>query len=198
MFKSREGEDHLCQNCVAAPRHFFRARAAGLYAGPLMQAVHRFKYHGDTHLAAPLGRLLFQTFREHFAMDPVDLILPVPLHRRKFKQRGFNQSFLLVRNWEKSAWAMDGERRSFSIARNELVRVRATSPQTGLGRNHRLANIRNAFQIAEPDKIKGKRILLVDDVYTTGATVDECARVLLKHQARQVDVLTLARAMTLS
>lgn len=196
VYKSREGEDHLCQNCAMKPKHFQQARACGQYTGALMKAIHRLKYNGDTQLTEPLGRLLFQTFCDHFRPEVVDLILPVPLHRVKFKQRGFNQSFLLIRDWENLARTAGGSKSgSFRIVRDALVRIRPTEPQTGLGRTDRLSNIRNAFMVAKPDAISGKHILLVDDVYTTGATVNECAGVLRKHHAKQVDVLTLARAM---
>ncbi|MFZ5570535.1 MAG: ComF family protein [Thermodesulfobacteriota bacterium] len=194
-FKSREGEDHLCQDCAMTPKHFRRARACGHYSGPLMNAIHRLKYGGNIQLAGPLGRLLYATFTDHFRSGDIDWVLPVPLHDSKFRKRGFNQSFLLIREWPRFTGEAAPAARPFRIARDILVRIKPTSPQTGLGRADRSANIRNAFRVTAPERISGRRILLVDDVYTTGATVNECAGVLVKHHAEQVDVLTLARAM---
>jgi ComF family protein len=125
----------------------------------------------------------------------IDLIIPVPLHLKKLRIRGFNPSFLLVKDWICIAKFLNVKLPDIPVNSNVLVRGRWTKPQTGLGRKERLENIKNAFNINDGSKITGKRILLVDDVYTTGATVNECAKVLLKGGAKNVDVLTLARAI---
>ncbi len=123
------------------------------------------------------------------------MIVPVPLHVKKLRMRGFNPSFLLVKDWIRIAKFLHVEIPDIPIDINVLERKRWTEPQTGLRRKERLANIKNAFHIRNGSKITGKRILVVDDVYTTGATVNECAKVLLKGGAGQVDVITLARAV---
>jgi len=153
----------------------------------LLVLVHQLKYRGRTVLGAPLGRLLYAAFVRWFSHDPPDLIIPVPLHARRLRQRGFNQAYQLVRGWP--------SRERSGIAREVLVRRRPTPPQTGLGRRDRRKNIRGAFTVADGKRIDGKRILLIDDVMTTGATLNECAGVLRSAGAARVDCLTLARSL---
>jgi ComF family protein len=198
MFTGRVGDDHLCSRCIRRPPAFVAARAAGVYEGALMQVIHLLKYGGKIQLARPLGRLLYETFRHCGAMAEVDLVVPVPLHRRRFRQRGFNQAYLLVREWPRWSRSPEGGGRSVVVARKALVRRRATAPQTGLGRRQRQANLKNAFAPG-PDavvgQVRGRHVLLVDDVFTTGATVEACARVLLDAGAQAVTVLTVARTL---
>jgi ComF family protein len=160
-----------------------------------MVLVHRFKYAGKIQLAGPLGRLMRNTFMRYWNSEKVDLILPVPLHSIKFRKRGFNQSYLLIRRWKSTSSPTLGEVFDVPVNTDVLVRSKATVSQTGLGRQQRLKNIKAAFSVKIPEKVIDKKVLLVDDVYTTGATVNECARVLLKAGADRVDVLTVARAM---
>jgi len=195
VFKSRQGEDHVCGECVDSPKRFQIARSAGIYKDTLMAVIHCFKYKGKTQLARPLGVLLFTAFINFWDKMSMDLIVPVPLHVKKLRMRGFNPSFLLVKDWVRIAEFLHVELADIPIDTTVLERRRWTEPQTGLGRKERLANIKNAFHIRDGSKITGKRILLVDDVYTTGATVNECAKVLLRGGAGHVDVLTLARAI---
>ncbi|MCB2146945.1 MAG: ComF family protein [Deltaproteobacteria bacterium] len=187
VFKSREGEDHLCGRCLDRPGAFTRARAAGVYANALQSAIHALKFKSQVSLAGPLGALLFDTFRHHWTDGDIDVVAPVPLHRHRFRRRGFNQAYLLVRRW-----ALPD---AILVVRDLLVRTRATAPQTGLDRKQRQINIRNAFSVSRPGQSTGKRVLLVDDVLTTGATADACAAALIRDGARRVDVLTLARAL---
>jgi ComF family protein len=121
-----------------------------------------------------------------------DLIVPVPLHIRRFRERGFNQSWMLVQEWPE----LFRRRHSGTLpelVRDALVRHRWTEPQAGLDRRRRKTNIKGAFSVSGHVDILGKRVLLVDDVYTTGATAEECASVLLKNGASDVHILTLAR-----
>ena len=195
MFKSRQGRDHLCGDCIVQPKKFRIARAAVAYDHQLLAVVHRFKYAGKIQLAAPLGGLMHRAFKQYWDPQKVDLILPVPLHPIKFRERGFNQSYLLIRSWKSIATQMTSEISDIPVNTDILIRSKATVSQTGLGRLKRLKNIRAAFRVDIPEKVLDKKVLLVDDVYTTGATVNECARVLLKAGAEAVDVLTVARAM---
>jgi ComF family protein len=160
-----------------------------------MAAIHRLKYKGKIQLARPFGMLLYTAFVSYWEENSVDLIIPVPLHVKKFRMRGFNPSFLLVRDWASIAAMLNDKLNVIPVSRDVLERRRWTEPQTGLGRKKRLTNVKNAFSINDLSKISGKKILLVDDVYTTGATVNECAKVLINGGAEHVDVLTLARAM---
>jgi ComF family protein len=186
VFKSRVGPDHLCGRCLERPGAFTRARAAGVYDGTLRIAIQALKFRGHTRLANPLGRLLYGTYRQYWPVGDIELIAPVPLHRRRFRRRGFNQAFLLAKAWPLSE--------DTTVVRDLLTRNRATPPQTGLDRRQRRVNIKNAFSVSRPGESAGKRILLVDDVLTTGATAEACAAALLKDGAKRVDVLTLARA----
>ena len=187
VFKSRQGEDHLCGRCLDRPGAFTRARAAGIYDNALKVAIHALKFKDKVSLAGPLGALVFNTYRNYWTAGDIDVVAPVPLHRHRFRRRGFNQAYLLVRRW-----MLPGET---VIVRDLLVRTRATAPQTGLDRRQRRINLENAFSVSRPGQTTGKRVLLVDDVLTTGATVNACATALIRDGAGRVDVLTLARAL---
>jgi ComF family protein len=152
-----------------------------------MEAIHLLKYRKKTSLARPLSTLARETFFQFWDVDGIDLLVSVPLHVKRLRERGFNQAQLLIRRWAKQ----DG----IPFDGLTLFRSRWTEPQTSLSRMERQKNIKGAFSVRHPEKIKGRRVLLVDDVYTTGATVNECARVLMKTSAEFVDVLTLARAV---
>ncbi len=195
MFKSREGEDHVCGECLTAPKKFRISRSSGVYGREFIAVIHCLKYKGKIQLARPLGMLLFSAFISLWNINSIDIIVPVPLHIKRFRKRGFNQAYLLVRDWKRIAENLNIGLSNIKIDTNVLIRNRWTDPQTGLDRKKRMTNIKNAFDISDHAMIKNKRILLVDDVYTTGATANECAKALLRANAEYVDVLTLARAM---
>ena len=185
-FASDLGEDHLCSDCLRGDGHFARARAWAHYEGLIPAILAQFKYRGHSRLAKPLGDLLAGYRDPDLSFADYGLVIPVPLHPRRLRQRGFNQSLLLARRISR--------RHSLPLDFTALRRIRPTVPQTELSAAERQKNIRGAFAISDPRPVNGKNLLLVDDVYTTGATVEECAKVLIKAGARQVDVLTLARA----
>ena len=187
VFKSRHGEDHLCGRCLDRPGAFAKARSVGIYDKTLRTAIHALKFREHSAIAKQLGKLLFSAFGRYWAAGDIDMIAPVPLHRRRFKARGFNQAYLLIRRRALPDQTI--------LVRDLLVRTRNTASQTGLDRKQRKTNIQHAFVVKRPGQSKGKRVLLVDDVLTTGETADACARALLHDGARRVDVLTLARAM---
>ncbi|MDZ7640671.1 MAG: ComF family protein [Desulfurivibrio sp.] len=175
---------HRCGACLQSPPGFSKARAAVLYDDTVGRALQTYKYHGDL---APLA-----TFAELCRQAPAvaelvtgDYILPVPLHPSRLRRRGFNQALLL-------AQALFPERRR-QIKSRLLVRHRPTRSQAGMSGRHRRLNLRGAFALTEPRLVVKRRILLVDDVFTTGSTVNECAGVLLAAGAAEVQVLTLAR-----
>ena len=184
-FVSQEGADHLCSRCIGKAPAFDTARAVGIYAGALKQAIHLFKYNSRSLLAAPLGTVLAQQGRGLLEHEH-DVIMPVPLHARRIRQRGFNQSLVLARQVGK-LWDV-------AVAAEGLERTRWTDPQTMLHERQRLRNVRDAFS-CRATAVEKKSILLVDDVYTSGSTVNECAKVLKRNGARRVDVLTLARTL---
>jgi len=195
MFKSRQGEDHICGRCLTFPKRFGMARSSGVYDRALMAAIHCFKYSGKVQLAKSLGRLLFDNFVRYWGKRRVDLVVPVPLHVDRMRMRGFNQAFMLIKDWAFIAERLNIKQPEIRVDRNALIREKWAEPQTGLSRKERLVNVRNAYSVNNSENIAGKRILLVDDVYTTGATVNECAKVLLDGGAKRVDVLTLAQAL---
>lgn len=192
-FTGGEGEDHTCGVCLTSSRKFDSARACGCYDNGLKHLIHAFKYRNIPQLAQPLGELLAWGFRKYFSDQGIDLVVPVPLHPRRMRSRGFNQAYLLAREISPGSQELEQNRDLPMIGPKTMVRIRATRPQTGLGRELRRKNIRNAFRVRRTEAVKGKSILLVDDVYTTGVTVNECARMLKKAGADRVAVLTLAR-----
>jgi len=186
-FQTHEGPNHLCGECVLRPKAFSAARAAGPYETLLLEAVHRFKYLGKSALGKILGRFMAGQDYPDFAIASYTLIVPVPLHVKRLRERTFNQSLILARAIaRKYAMALDF---------TSLKRHCWTQPQITLGKTDRQANVKGAFRIDHPERIAGEKILLIDDVYTTGSTLDECARLLVKNGAADVGVLTLARAI---
>lgn len=147
--------------------------------------LQRYKYNRDVGLAAPLARVLQQ--RSPFDVTKYDVLMPVPLHVSRLRWRGFNQALLLA--------GRIGRGHGVRVDAFSLERSRATQPQVELDENDRRRNVARAFRVTRPAKVRDHRILLVDDVYTTGSTVNECSRVLLDAGARSVDVLVLARAV---
>ena len=186
-FATEGGLDHPCGPCITGRRPFSRARAAARFEGPVQELIHRFKYRNKVHLARPLGLLTAQALAGFPPAGGADLIVPVPLHRKRLRERGFNQAQLLGRVLAKQ-WRIN-------LSVHNLRRVRWTEPQIGLCAAEREQNVRGAFRVAEPARYEGRRLLLVDDVYTTGSTVGECARTLKRAGAEEVLVITVARAL---
>ena len=180
-------QDHLCGECLARGRPYAVARSFGFYEKTLLTAIHLFKYQGKIGVGEVLGRMMADYAATQWDMGIFSLIVPVPLHRKRLRQRGFNQALVLAREVAK--------RFSRPLEFMALQRKLFTVPQVGLGREERLANVYRAFTVRKPQRISGRRILLVDDVTTTGSTVGECATVLMHADAESVAVLTLARAV---
>jgi len=178
--------DHLCGPCLRGDTRFDLARSVAAYEGPLRDCIHAFKYGRQTACLATFGLLFRQVATDRFLFD-ADLILPVPLHKSRLRQRGFNQSAMLAREF------FAEQRRK--ISPSVLLRHRPTAPQTSLSGRQRRTNLRGAFSVKHRDRVEGKRVLLVDDIYTTGSTLNECARTLRKAGAARVTALTLARVI---
>lgn len=173
--------DHSCGSCIKDPPPFAAARSAFAYEGRVMEALHRFKYSGEVNLARPLAQMA-----SICVIQRPSLVIPVPLHPGRLKERGFNQSLLLARELSRLTGA--------PLDYSTLKRTRDTGQQVGLDRDERRRNVRGAFALAGRASLAGADVLLVDDVYTTGATIAECASV-LKRAGATVRALTLARAL---
>jgi ComF family protein len=181
-----------CRACVQSRPHFGLARAIARYRPGIAEdsqvvpsVIRRLKYGRDQSLSYALGQCLGDTIPLN--SSDYDLVIPVPLHRRRLRWRGFNQAALLGR--------IVARKMDLRLDVAALVRTRDTPPQTRQDSAQRRHNVRGAFAVARPQRIANRRLLLVDDVMTTGATLDECARTLLAAGARNVDVFTLARAI---
>ena len=178
------GSSHLCEDCLRRPPFYDQARAVVVYQGQVTGAIHRFKYRKEYLLTEVLGWL---GNRLKWEKPDFDYLIPVPLHPKRLRERGFNQALLLSKALEDIPPG--------KIKPRLLKRIRHTPPQVRLNPDERRQNVRGAFELKDPDGVRGKNILLVDDVFTTGATVNECARVLKKAGAGQVSVVTLARVV---
>jgi len=175
--------DGLCARCRTLPLQIECIRSVVCFEGVLRKVVHRFKYYGRTALAVPLGDLMAAYWVQH--PMPADVIVPVPLHADRLRERGYNQAALLAHEMV--------HRVGLVVDEQTLVRQRATAPQVELDARQRRENVRDAFRCSS-NGLVGKRVLLIDDVCTTGATLEACAVVLYEGGARSVQALTLARA----
>ena len=185
----RPAEGHrpcrLCAGMSPGGWSFQTARAAAIYEGPLRHAIHRFKYGRMEVLGEPLGAYLANRLVvDGLLSEPVDGVVPVPIHPARERERGFNQAALLG---EPVARML-----GVPLLPQALRRVRRTPPQVGLPPEARRANLRDALAVPEPANVAGRHVLLIDDVFTTGATSDMCARVLTQAGAASVRVATLA------
>jgi ComF family protein len=158
----------------------------GRYESVLLEAIHDLKYRGRIATGVALGNLLASYIGQYLPVQDYDLVIPVPLHKKRLRERGFNQSLIIAKSIARNF--------SLTIDFQSLRRLTYTEPQINLGRKERESNVRNAFAVVREKAVADSRILLVDDVYTTGSTVKECARTLLKSGAKSVAVATLARA----
>lgn len=183
-----------CRACSLAPPPFVRAVSFGTYDGPLRAAIHALKYDRIHPAARPLGVMLASAVAQLAAEAPAEmLVVPVPLHRSKSKQRGFNQARALAR------YAIDELRKShpawhLTLAPSTLMRLRSTESQAGLTPRQRRLNVRGAFDVSNRSAVKDRHILLVDDILTSGATARAATKSLIKAGAASVYVATLARA----
>jgi ComF family protein len=194
--KSRQDGDHMCGRCITEKRSFSKARSALIYDGAVHSLIHSYKYNSRTCLAKPLGGLLYEEFIRQFDPEEIDAVMAVPLHTRRMRHRGYNQALLMIRHWPEMA-AERGHLQNWEVICHDraLCRKTHTRPQTGLDRKARAKNIKGAFDVSAPWFCKDRSLLLVDDVMTTGATLDECAKALYRAGAARVSVLTLARAL---
>ncbi len=182
-FPSPVTENHTCSVCLLDPPSFSRTIALGLYQGDLHDLISRMKYRGEERIAEILGDWMGERLVRK-GVRP-DGIIPVPLHPARLRQRGFNQSAVMARRI--------GKRLGIPVSNCNLMRVRETASQTGLTREERGRNLKNAFGILGAQLLEGKEILLIDDVFTTGATLEACSRLLKRGGVLSVAVSVAAR-----
>ena len=184
-FGAGDQESHRCEACRRQAPPFIYARAVTLYGDSVRSAIHALKFRGKHSLSRPLGDLLALEGARLIPGERVDCLIPVPLHPRREAQRGFNQALLLARQV--------GRRWRVPVAEGALRRIVSTRSQTELSGAERRRNVTGAFSLRRPHAVTGRHVLLIDDIFTTGATASECARVLLAGGAASVGVLTVAR-----
>ena len=188
-----EAGEILCGLCRRLEPPFAKASAYGSYEGGLCDLIHMLKYQGVRPAANVLGRMLAEAVADLEAgwAPSAVLVIPVPLSSAKFRARGFNQAELIAR----SALKLTASRDRYALATDVLERTRDTQSQIGLTPHQRRANMRGAFRAKDRSKLSGREVLLVDDVFTTGATASECARMLRRAGAARVWVATVARTL---
>jgi ComF family protein len=197
---ANEHEEALCGLCRRVAPPFAKATAYGSYDGGLRELIHLLKYDQVRPAARVLGRMLadaitdledsFPANDSLFPKQPI-LLVPVPLHARKLRQRGFNQTEMIAR----VALKLRRSGHEMILASDMLIRQRETQSQIGLTRHQRRENMRGAFAATKPEALQDREVLLVDDVFTTGTTASECARVLRRAGAKRVWVATVARTL---
>ncbi len=179
------GVGALCHECRKTRYHFERAYSACLYEGPLKECVHQFKYRGRSQLSRLLSGFIIDFIKDNAEiLEGVNAVTAVPLSAKRLKEREYNQSRLLA--------AEISETFALPLL-DALIKTRSTPPQSEMRRESRLTNIKDAFGMREGVNLNGRNVLLVDDVLTTGSTLNECARVLAEAGAKKVIALTLAR-----
>jgi len=185
FLKSDFASDHLCGECILKAPPFTSARSAVQHTGLVRDRINHLKFGGQLHWVPPLAQLLEKTVQQrHISFD---FIIAVPLHTKRLRQRGFNQSGLIAKALGKSMQC----RVRFDV----LIRAQWTKPQTRLSRQERLQNVKNAFSVAAPSEVADRRILLIDDVFTTGTTLAECSKTLKKAGVSEVHAVTITRSL---
>ena len=177
----------LCDACATSPPRYGQLRTIAFYQTTLQEAIHLFKFEKKKVFAQHLIQLINAHIPADCSIATYDFILPIPVHKKRLRERGFNQATLLANGIAKIE--------DVPVLTDTLVRKRHTVAQSSLDREARQQNIVGAFEVRNPEVIRGKRLLVIDDVFTTGATIREAVNELWTVDPAEVDVLTLARAL---
>jgi len=180
-------DEYTCADCRDREYEFECARCAGVYDGVLRQAIHALKYDFHLVMADPLANLMVRAFPNTYLARQVDVVVPVPIHHSRLLDRGFNQSEELARRFCEAV--------RLPLETRVLVKRRKTRPQVDLPQDQRAVNVEGAFAVARPERVAGKRVLVIDDVFTTGATLSEAAKTLRAAGAASVCAYALARSI---
>lgn len=183
---SASNPSDVCADCRKQPPRYGKRRAIAFYEPTVREAIHLFKYEKKRILAKHLNLLIQEHLPADLSGTDYDFLLPIPLHTRRHRDRGFNQSEWIAQSIAE-IW-------NVPVRTDILFRIKDTAPQSSMNsREERIENIADAFEVPSLATISNQRILLVDDIYTTGTTVDEASKVLLTANPAEVDVLTFAR-----
>jgi len=175
----------FCVDCQGNDTLYYDSiKAAGIYHGVLRETIHAFKYERRSCLGVDLGDIMLSSFHQHYSLNSLDQLVPVPLHKKQYRQRQYNQSEVLARNLSRAT--------GIPVAADTLARIRETRPQFTLNKQERASNIRNSFQVKNRAWLQGAKVLVIDDICTTGSTINECARILKQSGAKEVHGLVLA------
>lgn len=174
-----------CRYCPSGPHYFDRLRSVFSYKDPIVKnLIHSLKFDYQTRLAIPLSKMMLDGFMHHYARDTIDAIVPVPLHKSRYREREFNQALLISQGI--------AAKTNLPIREDWVFRIRRTPPQTSLLLRQRIKNLEGAFAPASENAARGLRILIVDDVMTTGATINAVSGALRQAGAQTIYGLTLA------
>ena len=185
-FSSKYAENHICTSCLSKKPKFDSSRSAGIYRDKLQNAIKLFKYGRKRFLYKPLSRFMNHSGGKFFEGERFDLIVPVPPSLKKLRERGFDQAFLLAKE--------AGIHFKIPIDITHFIKIKDTKPQVDLDFKDRMKNIAGSFSVKNHGVFEDKKLLLIDDVHTTGSTLNECAKVLKKYGgAKEVHCLTVAR-----
>ncbi|QEK11303.1 ComF family protein [Crassaminicella thermophila] len=172
-----------CPDCLKTEHIFTKAFSCVVYDDNMKQLVHRLKYGKERYIAYHMAEIMVDKLKKE-GLSEIDFVIPVPLHKRKERERGFNQAYLLAKYIGK---AMD-----WNADRKNLVKIKETLSQNQLSKDERKKNLKNVFSVVSKDIYKGKTILMVDDVYTTGNTIDACSKEILKASPKNIFVISFA------
>ncbi len=180
-------EQFKCSDCQVREYYFESASSAGVFDGALKEAIHQLKYNSRVVLADPLAEIMVRSFPDTRLVGKIDVVVPIPIHHSRYLERGFNQAEELASRFSKCL--------GLTLSKNALVKTKKTPHQVGLPHELRFINVQGVFRVNNPASIAEKRVLLIDDVFTTGSTLNEAAKALTDAGAISVYAYTLARSL---